>query len=233
MIDNDYCNESCGRCTPGGGSGGAAPGSGGSGSGGSTSTCSDPNGQVCTNQINTHCGYTYEYWKDSGSGCMTNTSVGFDVEWSGINNLLGRKGRRPGSANHVVTYSADYNPSGNSYLCVYGWSQGPLAEYYIVDSWGTWKPPGGTSLGTVSSDGGTYDIYRTTRTNQPSIEGTKTFDQYWSVRTSKRSSGTITVKNHFDAWAGKGMNMGSVYELSMTVEGYHSSGNASVTMSIQ
>src|SRR5690606_27865046 len=138
----------------------------------------------------THCGYTYEYWKDSGTGCMTNNTDGFSVTWGSINNLLGRKGIRPGSASHVVTYSADYNPgspAGSSYLCVYGWSQTPLAEYYIVDNWGNWRPPGGTSIGTVQSDGGTYDIYQTTRTNQPSIEGIATFPQYWSVRTSPRS----------------------------------------------
>ncbi len=222
----------------GGGSGGASSGSGGAttGSGGSTevSDCSEGDQQVCDNNIGTHCGYTYEYWKDQGTGCLTNTADGFSVEWNNINNLLGRKGIRPGSANHVVTYNANYNPNGNSYLCVYGWSQGPLAEYYIVDSWGSWRPPGGEGfVGTVDSDGGTYDIYKTTRVNQPSIEGNATFDQYWSVRQSKRESGTITVKNHFDAWASHGMNMGSVYEVSMTVEGYQSSGSADVSLSIQ
>lgn len=35
MIDNDYCNESCGRCTPGGGSGGSG-GTGGTGGGSGT-----------------------------------------------------------------------------------------------------------------------------------------------------------------------------------------------------
>src|SRR5690554_4639249 len=103
----------------------------GSGGGGSIpNTCTESGGQYCSNQIGTHCGYTWEYWKDTGNGCMTNTSDGFSVNWSGINNLLGRKGLRPGSASHVVTYDADYQPNGNSYLCVYGWSQGPLAEYY-------------------------------------------------------------------------------------------------------
>src|SRR5690606_13165906 len=151
-IENNYCNQSCGRCTPGGGSGGGGPGAGGSGgmppggsggmpggSGGVTSTCTEGEAQICNNEIGTHCGYTFEYWKDQGSGCLVNKADGFSVDWNNINNLLGRKGVRPGSANNVVTYEADYRPNGNSYLCVYGWTTGPLVEYYIVDSWGDWR----------------------------------------------------------------------------------------------
>jgi len=229
MIENNYCNESCGRCSSNG-----SGGSGGGGPGPIPSMCTEPSGNVCSNQIGTHCGYTFEYWKDQGTGCMTNTADGFSVEWSNINNLLGRKGVRPGSASNVVHYNATYNPNGNSYLCVYGWTTGPLVEYYIVDSWGNWRPPGGEGYkGSFQSDGGTYDIYQTQRVNQPSIEGTATFYQYWSVRTEKRVNGTITVGNHFNAWAQHGMNMGNLYEVSMTVEGYQSSGSATVSMSIE
>src|SRR6185503_1993493 len=204
------------------GSGGSTGGtSGSSGAAGAGNTCTEADKTVCNNEVGRHCGYTYEYWKDQGTGCLVNTSNGFSVNWSNINNLLGRKGLRPGSTNQIVTYQANYLPNGNSYLCVYGWTQNPLVEYYIVDSWGSWRPPGGTAMGSaVASDGGTYDVYRTQRVNQPSIEGTKTFYQYWSVRTEKRASGTITVANHFNAWASRGMNMGSLYEVSMTVEGY-------------
>jgi endo-1,4-beta-xylanase len=227
---------------------GGAPGSGGYlgmggtlgmggllGMGGASipSNCTEADKSFTANAIGQHCGYTYEYWKDSGTGTLTVKPDGFSVTWNQIGNLLGRKGIRPGSANLVVTYEANYQPSGNSYLTIYGWTRNPLVEYYIVDSWGSWRPPGASSVGTVSSDGGVYDIYKTQRVNQPSIDGTQTFNQYWSVRQSKRTSGTITVANHFNAWATKSMPMGSFYEVSMTVEGYQSSGTADVKMSIK
>lgn len=206
---------------------------GGMSTDGTANACSDPDTTVCTNVIGRHCGYTYEYWKDRGSGCLTNTPDGFRVEWSNVHNLLGRKGLRPGSMSQVVTYSANYRPNGTSHLSVYGWTRGPLVEYYIVESWGARRPSDGPSLGTVNSDGGSYDIYRTERVNQPSIDGTRTFSQYWSVRTEKRTSGIISVANHFNAWQDLGLKLGSLYEVSMNVEGYQSSGAAEVSVSMR
>ena len=133
----------------------------------------------------------------------------------------------------VINYSADYQPSGNSYLCIYGWTKSPLVEYYIVDSWGSWRPPGGQGkVGSVMSDGGNSEVYKISKTG-PNVEGNGAFTQYWSVRTDKKTSGTITVANHFNAWKGLNMPMGSFYEVSMTVEGYQSSGKADVKFTMQ
>ncbi|UOQ50628.1 glycoside hydrolase family 11 protein [Gracilibacillus caseinilyticus] len=192
---------------------------------------------VTSNDTGTHDGYDYEFWKDSGgSGSMTLNSGGaFSAEWSNINNILFRKGKKFDQTqthqqigNISINYGATYQPNGNSYLCVYGWTVDPLVEYYIVDSWGDWRPPGATAKGTITVDGGTYDIYETTRTNQPSIEGTATFQQYWSVRRTKRTSGTISVSEHFKKWESLGMEMGNMHEVALTVEGYQSSGTANV-----
>ncbi len=189
------------------------------------------------NKTGQHDGYDFELWKDYGNTSMTLNNGGtFDCNWSNIGNALFRKGRKLGSTKSYqdygainVDYSCNYNPQGNSYLCVYGWCQNPLVEYYIVDSWGTWRPPGASPKGQINVDGGTYDVYETTRVNQPSIEGNTTFKQYWSVRTSKRTSGTISVAEHFKQWERFGMKMGKMYEVALTVEGYQSSGSAKVT----
>ena len=192
---------------------------------------------INNNETGNHGGYDYEFWKDSGgSGSMTlNNGGAFSAEWSNVNNILFRKGKKFDETqthqqigNMSIDYGANYQPNGNSYLTVYGWAVDPLVEFYIIDSWGDWRPPGGTPKGTINVDGGTYDIYETTRVQQPSIKGTATFQQYWSVRTTKRTSGTISVSEHFKKWESLGMQMGKMYEVALTVEGYQSSGSANV-----
>lgn len=174
---------------------------------------------ICDNEIGSHNDFTYEYWKSTGDGCMVlGEGAAFSVTWDNVGNLLARMSKRPGLSHHVVQYAADFKPEGKSFLCVYGWTKNPLVEYYIVENWEERNPAGGTSLGSITTDGGTYNIYRTERVNKPSIEGTKTFYQYWSVRTEKRSKGAVTCANHFDAWASKGLPMGSLYEVSFCLE---------------
>lgn len=196
--------------------------------------------EVTRNGPNKHNGYSYELWNQNSLGNVVMTlkeDCTFDIKWSGIYNMLARIGLRPGLDMKTVTYNVEnYSvKNGLSYLCVYGWTynrgtKDNLVEFYIVDNWKNFRPPGsgGTHMGTVTVDGDEYDIYTSLRTEQPSILGTRTFYQYWSVRKvgQQRTSGTIDVAAHFNAWNELGMEFGdTLHEVSFCVEGFSSSQN--------
>lgn len=152
----------------------------------------------------------------------------YSVDWSNTGNFVGGKGWNPGTG-RTINFGGSFNPNGNAYLTVYGWTRSPLVEYYIIENFGTYDPGSDKQLkGSFYSDGSDYNVYQSTRYNEPSIDGTQTFEQYWSIRQNKRSEGSVNVQNHFDAWGGYGMGLGDHYYQIFATEGYQSSGSSDV-----
>ncbi len=191
-------------------------------------------------------GYHWELWNEGGQGNpqMTVGDKGtYSCSWSGIKNVLFRSGQKFENYPQWKTLNgitvdfeaSEYRPNGNSYLCVYGWTKQPLAEYYIVENYGNWRPPGESNtmrkVGEITANGGTYEVYKGTHDGPSIEEGVTHFNQYWSVRKDGqlRNSGQIDVSAHFQQWEQYGMEMGGLYEVALNVEGWMSSGTAKIT----
>jgi endo-1,4-beta-xylanase len=200
-----------------------------------------------TNGPRRHGNFNYEFWSqynDGGKMTITGETT-FTCEWADAFNILFRMGRHLGSVrpytyygNITIEYEATHNILAGdvAYLCIYGWTQNPLIEFYVVENRASYNPgSAGVLKGVVEIDGGLYEIFEATRTNQPSIEGTRTFKQYFSVRIEGRTSGTVSLHEHFKAWESFGMDMsGNLYEVSLCVEGFGtgSRGNAEISKHI-
>jgi len=194
---------------------------------------------ITSNQTGTSGGWYYTFWNENsgGSASMTlGTGGNYSTTWTNIGNFTAGKGWATGSANREICFSGSFNGGSNGFLAVYGWTKNPLIEYYVCENHGSWTPPGNTSdivnKGTYTCDGSTYTMYTATRTNKPSIIGTATFQQYWSIRSNTRSSGTVTFASHVAAWKAAGMNMGTTWDYQIIeTEGYGSTGSSNMTIS--
>lgn len=184
-------------------------------------------------------GYYFQNWSEGGSNirCSNGAGGSYTATWNSKGGFVCGKGWRGGGA-RTIKYSGTYSATGPGYLAVYGWTRNPLIEYYIIEAHADLAPnEPWTSKGNFTIDEGTYEIFTSTRVNKPSIEGTRTFQQYWSVRSEQRVGGTVTTSKHFAEWAKKGMKLGGHDYVVMATEGYTatrgpgSSGSASITVS--
>lgn len=187
-------------------------------------------------------GQDWFLWYDGGSGCMTaydNLSGAFTAQWNNPSDFLARIGHwfdetqtfeDLGEIGADMAFSKQGSAGGFSFVGIYGWSTSPLVEYYIVeDSFGNGpaQPFGGQLRGNFTVDGAQYNVYSTTRTNAPSINGTADFQQFFSVRQNPRQCGHVSISEHFRQWQRMGMTMGMAKEAKILVEA--GGGNGSVT----
>jgi len=186
-------------------------------------------------------GWDVELWTQYAGGVemAIYPSGAFTGTWTSTFNTLFRSGRSfPGRGTRIAAIGnismrydvAEFtSTNGATYLGIYGWARtatpgDTIVEWYIVDNWRNWIVGGGnppetivshpnyTHHGTVTVNGVVYDIATAWRVQQPSIEGTTTFLQIFSVRRNSRQTantgpfaGTIDVSAHFEAWENIGL----------------------------
>jgi endo-1,4-beta-xylanase len=221
------------------GSGGATGTGGNSGGGGavtvdcSTAVPSGGTAHTVMSMSGMAAGLTWSIWSNQSPGTITTYSVpAFGASWNNNGDFLARLGVQ---WNDTKTYDQYGTISSQfvekktgtggqySYIGVYGWSTNPCVEFYIVEDSFNQMPvnPGSTTMkGTVDIDGGTYIIYLrpTTGTGGSNCQGVSSWNQFYSVRKTARTCGTISISQHFAAWAAAGLTLGKMDQAQLLVE---------------
>jgi len=176
----------------------------------------------------------------------------FRATWTDTTDFLARAGLRfdrTKTAAQVGRISADFaeakteSPTAGKtskiYVAIYGWTVSPLVEYYIIDDYGAFVPgpvaadgTPRTHVGTIMVDDGTYDVWHLAVKDKPAITGDdKDFDQYYSVRQSRRPCGRVSVSEQFSKWAPLGVQLGKLEETMFLLEAQDNSGTIEVRAS--
>ena len=193
---------------------------------------------INSNRIVNLDGYRYEAYKDNDAGdnamALTEGAC-FKCKWNKTGDAIFRSGKSfDETKTHAqfgsikMDYSIGFNSETVPFLGVYGWFADPLVEFFIIENWSSCDLEDKIYKATVNIDGDRYLIFEQTRVNWPSIKGIQTFKEYYSVRSDKRNKGIIYMSKHFDALERIGMKLGKIIEISIAIEGWHSSGEGDV-----
>lgn len=116
----------------------------------------------------------------------------FSCEWDGIFNYRAEVGNRfqqfdsfAGVGGLEFTYSGSALAKGNCYYGVHGSFGSDMPEIYIVEGWGSWRPPGGQNcIGTGTVRNKIYDYYEGTEYLNPAVENSPIIKTVYAVATS-------------------------------------------------
>ncbi|KAJ5742174.1 Endo-1-4-beta-xylanase A [Penicillium manginii] len=167
-------------------------------------------------------GFYYSLYNDNKA------SAGY-TEFPNSGEFQAERATRGGSP-RSITWDGYFTASGDWTLAIYGWTTDPVTEWYIVESHGTGTPGNGNILGQVESDGSIYDVYSLSYDNVAEIYGVTSFKQYWSVRRTHRTTGTVNVAAHFNGWKKLGLAPGNPVFQMITLEGFEGQGYLNFTV---
>jgi hypothetical protein len=191
--------------------------------GGSTHTGSNVNG--------TSDGLNYGIWSSGSGGSITvfSDAHAFSAAWNNSSDFLAHVGLDFNASKSYTAYgtiiaqlveSKTGSSGGWSHIGMYGWMHSPCIEWYINED--SYEGLGGRGT-MVTIDGASYYL-STSQTN--GTGGANACEAGhsggWTNITSTRASahqcGTVTVSDHFKAWAAQGWNLGSLASVHINVE---------------
>lgn len=197
-------------------------------------------------------GYDYQLWQTHYEGKADYEHLennGFNFSWEDVESAYFDKGfvfknKYPGETiyadqlkDYYIEYDADTDLNGSDSVCIYGWMQDQLVEFFIYEGWGLWEPPGSgiKRILTYESEGRTYDLYMR-RKNTGFDFNMEQVTQYISVPKDNKCvvgekahlEGKVRFDDHVNAWKEAGLSIGPMYSISLEVNAFKSSGSVTV-----
>ncbi len=178
----------------------------------------------------TAAGLGWGMWSNGTGGSITTFSTqAFSASWNNSQDFLAHLGLDFSGSKTATAYNSivaqfvekkSGTAGGFSMIGMYGWTQSPCVEWYINED--SYNSVGGSGTA-VTIDGGAYVIRSLTTTGTGGANAcesghTGSWTQMISSRKTARQCGTITVSDHFKAWAAQGWSLGILKSVHINVE---------------
>jgi len=177
-------------------------------------------------------GLNYGIWTSGSGGSITvfPTAHAFSASWDNSADFLAHVGLDFNASKSYTAYGtiiAQYveiktgSAGGFSSIGIYGWMHSPCVEWYINEDAFNGLNARGNITATI--DGSTYSLSTLTTTGTGGANACESghtggWTQMISTRKTARQCGTVTVSDHFAAWAKQGWSLGSLASVHINVE---------------